>query len=103
MSAKLPSSPTVWVDPDDAPELTDEFFEKATFMVGEKAATLEEYKTAVRPLLARGRPLAETPKKLLSVRFDSEVIEGFKRMGKGWQTQMNQVLKEYLANIPTGK
>ena len=29
MSGKKHAMPTGWVDPDDAPELTDEFFEQA--------------------------------------------------------------------------
>ena len=76
MSAKLKNINTDWVDPDDAPELTDEYH-------GET-------------LIRRGRPPAETPKKLLSVRFDPEVIEGFKRMGKGYQTKMNTILRAYV-------
>ena len=84
MSAKLQNMPTNWVDPDDAPELTDTFFELA-----------DEYQG--KNLIRLGRPPLESPKKLLSVRFDVDVIDAFKKTGKGWQTRMNDALKEYIA------
>ncbi|MFN7835518.1 MAG: hypothetical protein ACK5NY_07000 [Burkholderiaceae bacterium] len=31
-----------WVDPDDAPELTDEFFEKGTWRIGEQVVSREQ-------------------------------------------------------------
>lgn len=74
---------TGWVDPDDAPELTDEFFERADQFKGET-------------LIRRGRPKAESPKQALTVRYDTDVIEAFKATGKGWQTRMNTALKDWL-------
>lgn len=84
MSAKSQNTPPNWVDPDDAPELTDQFFELA-----------DEY--VANTLIRRGRPPIEAPKKLLSIRLDEDVIAAFKSKGKGWQTQMNEVLKEHIA------
>ena len=43
-----------------------------------------------------GRPKIDNPKKLTSLRLDAEVIEFFKRDGKGWQTRLNKVLKEFV-------
>lgn len=40
-----------------------------------------------------GRPKVESPKKAISIRLDSEVIDKFKRTGPGWQSRMNEVLK----------
>jgi uncharacterized protein (DUF4415 family) len=31
-----------------------------------------------------------------TIRLDVEVLEAFKAMGKGWQTRMNNVLKDYV-------
>lgn len=45
MSANNHATPTGWVDPDDAPELTDDFFAEADEFVGET-------------LVPRGRPKA---------------------------------------------
>ncbi|MCC5827248.1 BrnA antitoxin family protein [Alkalimonas sp.] len=44
-----------------------------------------------------GRPVSDNPKILTTVRFDAEVINAFKATGKGWQTRMNNALKEWLA------
>ena len=41
-----------------------------------------------------GRPMLENPKKLVSLRLDTGVLEKFKATGKGWQSRMNEVLKQ---------
>lgn len=46
----------------------------------------------------RGRPKSENPKILLSVRYSPEVVEYFKSTGKGWQTRMDEVLRNYVAS-----
>src|SRR5947209_19259977 len=70
-------------DPDTAPELTDEFFEKAEFRIGEKL---------IRP----GRPPLDAPKKLVSLRLDQDVIESFRSGGPGWQSRINAALRKHL-------
>jgi uncharacterized protein (DUF4415 family) len=87
MSGSKHVTPQNWVDPDDAPELTDEFFEQADEYVGEQ-------------LVRRGRPPAEQRKQLLTVRYDEDVVAGFKATGKGWQTRMNDALREWLKTHP---
>jgi uncharacterized protein (DUF4415 family) len=72
---------TEWVDPDDAPELTDEWFETADVYDGEK-------------LISRGRPKSATPKKAISLRVDADVLDKFKADGRGWQGRMNDVLRK---------
>jgi uncharacterized protein (DUF4415 family) len=84
MNEKLNDTEKNWVDPDEAPELNDSFFELADEFHGQT-------------LIRRGRPQSEAPKKLVSVRFDADVIAAFKSKGRGWQTRMNEVLKEYIA------
>jgi uncharacterized protein (DUF4415 family) len=37
-----------------------------------------------------------TPKKQLTVRLDTDVVEWFKSQGKGYQTRMNAVLRQYM-------
>lgn len=73
-----------WVDPDDAPELTDEWFQRADEYIGNK-------------LIRRGRPPAAKTKVALTVRYDADVIAAFRATGKGWQTRMNDALREWLA------
>jgi uncharacterized protein (DUF4415 family) len=82
MNARKRATRTEWIDPDDAPELTDEFFDQADEYVGDK-------------LVRRGRP-AGSSKTATTIRFDDEVIEAFKATGKGWQTRMNAALKDWL-------
>ncbi|MFM2006590.1 MAG: hypothetical protein RLZZ09_2245 [Pseudomonadota bacterium] len=43
------------------------------------------------------RPKAFNRKRSTTVRFDEEVLEAFKATGPGWQTRMNEALKEWLA------
>ena len=45
----------------------------------------------------RGRPKAESTKKPISIRLSDEVLEYFKATGKGWQTRMDEVLREYVS------
>lgn len=52
-------------DPDDAPELTDAFFEQADEYVGDK-------------LVRRGRPKGESPKLALTTRDEPDIVEAFK-------------------------
>lgn len=44
----------------------------------------------------RGRPRKERPKISTTVRLDPEVLEYFRATGKGWQTRLNEALREYV-------
>jgi uncharacterized protein (DUF4415 family) len=70
---------------EDIPELTDEFFEKADFYIGD---------ALIRR--GRGRPPLNTPKKLVSLRLDQDVIERFRAGGPGWQSRINAALRKHL-------
>jgi len=71
---------TGWVDPDDAPELTDEWFDRAALMIGD---------TVIRP----GRPKGSA-KQPVSLRLDKDVIAHFRAGGPGWQSRMNEALRK---------
>lgn len=45
---------------------------------------------------AAAEALMPTPKKLLSLRLDTEVIDWFKQQGPGYQTRMNAVLRAFV-------
>jgi uncharacterized protein (DUF4415 family) len=83
MNAKNPATQTDWVDPDDAPELTDEFFERADLYEGEK-------------LIRRGRPAALAPKQAVKLRLDPDVLAALRATGDGWQTRINDMLRASL-------
>jgi uncharacterized protein (DUF4415 family) len=42
----------------------------------------------------RGRPPAEAPKKQVTLRLDQDVIEHFRSGGPGWQSRINQALRQ---------
>lgn len=91
---KSKNSPKDWIDPDDAPELTDEFFDKGVWRIGDKIVSREEAHAEDRK--RRGRPAGSGTKVSTTIRFDVEVLEAFKASGDGWQTRMNDALKEWL-------
>lgn len=70
-----------WVDPDDAPELTDEMLDRAVFRHGDT-------------IIRRGRPpLGEKAKGVITIRLDADVLESYRALGAGWQTQVNADLR----------
>lgn len=42
----------------------------------------------------RGRPRAEVTKTSVTIRLDAETVEAYKAGGPGWQTRMNEDLRE---------
>ncbi|MEY4591666.1 MAG: hypothetical protein RIR18_561 [Pseudomonadota bacterium] len=64
-------------------------------------ASEEELKVAVEADLARrrGRPLG-SDKTQIALRIDNDVLTAFKATGKGWQTRMNEALREWLQRHP---
>ncbi|MEY4711518.1 MAG: hypothetical protein RIS88_968 [Pseudomonadota bacterium] len=83
MTAKKPSTPTPWVDPDEIPELTEEFFETADVYMGDK-------------LIRRGRPKSDAPKQAVKLRLDADILAALRASGDGWQTRINDTLRASL-------
>ncbi len=100
MNANSQNTPQPWIDPDDAPELTDEDFARGEWKIGERSVSAKEGAAALRTALARGRPKAANPKIALTVRYDADVIDAFKAGGSGWQTRMNDALRDWLKTHP---
>ena len=48
----------------------------------------------------RGRPRLQAPKRLVSLRLDPDVVARFRATGPGWQSRINEVLREHLPEIP---
>lgn len=44
----------------------------------------------------RGRPKSDNKKLLVSVRYSPEVVAYFKSTGEGWQSRMDEALREYV-------
>lgn len=83
MSENKRVTPSTWVDPDDAPELTDAFFARADLYRGDK-------------LVRRGRPKAVTTKEPVKLRIDADVLAALRATGEGWQTRINETLRASL-------
>ncbi len=83
MTANKRSTQKRWVDPNDAPELTGEFFERA-----------DEYRA--RTLVKRGRPKADVTKERITIRLSPEVLGPFRATGRGWQTRVDAALRSWL-------
>lgn len=79
-----------WIDPDDAPELTEAWFAEAD---------LHEGKRLVRK---GGRPKSDAPKKVASIRLDPDLLEHFRASGPGWQTRVNDLLRKAAGLSRTG-
>ena len=83
MTAKKQSMPATWVDPEDAPELTETFFQDATLFKGNKVQ-------------ARGRPKSGATKEPVKLRLDADVLAALRATGDGWQTRINETLRASL-------
>ena len=79
---KLDTKP-IWTDPDDAPELTDDWFDGATLHEG----------GVVKRLPGQRGPGKKPPKEAITLRLDPEILEHFRQTGDGWQTRINDALK----------
>ena len=91
MPARKKNSKAKWIDPDDAPELTDEIARRAQIAIGGKVI-----RAATGTLTKRGRPpVGDEPKQQVTLRLSREVIGHFKAGGPGWQTRIGEVLQRH--------
>lgn len=81
MPKKKKSGATAWGNSDDAPALTDKFFDRAEIRRGGKVAR-------------RGRPPLPNPKQAVKLRLDADVLAAYRRTGPGWQTRINADLRK---------
>ena len=44
----------------------------------------------------RGRPPVEFPKKAVNIRLLPDILSAFKSTGKGWQSRVNDALRDWL-------
>ena len=59
--------------------------------------TPKQLKTIIPIRALRGRPKSENAKQLVSVRYSQEVLKFFKSSGEGWQSRMDEVLRNYVS------
>ena len=79
----------VSLDNDDVPELGEDFFKKAKH----HSQISSDVTNAVNNTRA-GRPLIANPKKPISIRLDTDVIDWLKAQGSGYQCRINDILRD---------
>ena len=81
-ASKISMKRKAWIDPDDAPDLTDEMLDRAEIRIGGK-------------IVQRGRPpLGAQPKSAVTLRLDADVLDSYRATGAGWQTRLNADLRK---------
>lgn len=84
MSGKSKGSRRTWRDPEDAPEITENWVAEADLYRGKR-------------IVRRGRPAGTSKKTQTTVRISNDVLEFFRETGPGWQTRMDEALQQYVA------
>jgi len=67
----------------------------------ERPASDQELDASVAAYRKRGRPAGSATKEQVAIRFDHEILAAFRAAGPGWQTRMNDALKEWLRTHST--
>jgi len=91
MPKNLKTAEEPWIDPDDAPEWSEDMFRRAAVWHGDKLIRPADG-TLTRP----GRPKSDNPKQQVTLRLDRAVLEGFRATGPGWQSRINAELRKAL-------
>ena len=94
----MPTKPNPELIDQTAPEASDEWFAKARpakdvlpGLMGDAAA-----REMLKP--KRGRPPLTAPKQHVNIRLDADIVQSFRRTGDGWQTRLNNALREWLSS-----
>ena len=82
MNEKQRGTKTSWTDPDDAPELTNDWFARADLYDGD------------RLLRKGGRPRKAAPKEAINIRLDADLLAYYRATGRGWQSRINTALRK---------
>ena len=62
----------------------------------DKPLTQKEMADGLLAYKKRGRPFSATTKEQIAIRLDQEVLDAFRKEGPGWQTRINDALKDWL-------
>lgn len=84
MPTKKHTTASKWVDPNDAPRLDQEWFDRAEIREGDRLIRRAKI----------GRPKKDAPKKTVNIRLDPDVLAHFRATGSGWQSRINEALRK---------
>jgi uncharacterized protein (DUF4415 family) len=74
-----------WIDPDEAPHLDRDWFDRAEIREGGRL---------IRTARPAGRPKKSDPKEAVNIRLDPDVVAHFRASGPGWQSRINAALRK---------
>jgi uncharacterized protein (DUF4415 family) len=81
---------------DDNPEWTEEDYARARPAAEALPEFIGEQATQVLLRRGRGRPQKPGRKVNQTLRLDPDVLEAYRQEGKGWQTRINEVLRQHM-------
>lgn len=93
MPAKKRAFKRVWRDPDDAPEWSEAQFARAEVAVAGKVRQPAQGTLTRR----RGRPKKPDAKLHIHIRLSPLVLGYFRATGPGWQTRIDNVLRQWVS------
>jgi uncharacterized protein (DUF4415 family) len=99
MAKKTPNNRASRPD-EDNPEWTKEDFARARPAAEVLPEFIGEKATQELVRRSRGRPQKADRKVNQTLRLDQEVLEAYRREGRGWQTRINEVLRQHMPQRP---
>ena len=91
------------IDPASRPDDENPEWTRADFKRARPALSLvgEAFGQEAAQAIARrrGRPQKASPKINQTLRLDADVVEAYRRQGRGWQTRINAVLRAHMHNL----
>lgn len=92
----MPRTPRPDAVDTDNPEATKEWFDRARPARDVLPGLLGE--AAAKDMLApkRGRPPLSQTKEHVNIRLDADIVQSFRASGAGWQTRLNNALRDWL-------
>jgi uncharacterized protein (DUF4415 family) len=92
----MPRRPNPQKTDSDSPELTKEWFVNAKPAKAVLPSLFDKKTSAQLLAPKRGRPPLMTTKEHINIRLDADVLSAFKKSGTGWQTRVNDALRDWL-------
>lgn len=83
-----------WIDPDDAPELTEEVARHAEIRIGGKLVREATGYFAPEGFRVGRPPERGVAKRQVTLRLDGDVVDSFRADGPGWQSRINAALRK---------
>jgi uncharacterized protein (DUF4415 family) len=85
---------------EENPEWTKEDFARARPAAEVLSKFIGEKATQELMRRSRGRPPKADKKVNQTLRMDADVLEAYRQEGKGWQTRINEVLRQHMPQRP---